>query len=91
MAFSAPTPSITVSASLDAMELSIARDFVPGNIMLIGSRVRIQVHRSVLTLQSDFFRRILALHPHGIDNDCKSPTLHLPQKDADLIHYAAAV
>lgn len=73
------------------MDLSIASDIVQGNIVLVGSRVRIRVHRSVLMLHSEFFRRILALHPGDNEDSRRPPTLHLRQRDADLIHYVGAV
>lgn len=69
----------------------MSTDFKEGNIVVAGPRVQIRVHRTVLSLHSGFFRRILTLHPEGSDDNEKPPTVQVSQTDTDIIHYANAI
>lgn len=73
------------------MELSLSADFKEGNVVVAGPRVRIRVHRTVLSLQSGYFRRLLTVHPESAGDNDNPPAIHLPQTDTDIIHYAGAI
>lgn len=78
-----------MSSSSEEIEMSV--DLPEANIMIAGSRVQVRVHRSVLVLNSDFFREVLTQHPPAACDSDSPPILRLTLGDSDIVHYSNAI